>query len=491
MRFVRQMLDRGTHRAAPMSVGLPTSTPAFQLSAMYGVRPDIPGFHYHDKRARRDVYFPRAGDSALVEQQQAAGRIGIVDGGSTYGCVFTGGAADSVLSFAAMKRPSGAGLARVLSASVVLGWVVVKSVGVTVLEMSRAVARLVADPVGETRRGWYWLLVKIGLSVWLRQLFTLGVARDVYRGVPAIYVNYLDYDVLAHAYGPDHPRALRALGRIDRAIHQLWRVIRRVPEHRYDLYVLSDHGQARTIGYQTITGKAIERQLFDDVFDPGGQGRVGVATPWGRRVLAAIDVLRSQRSHGLFQRFLAYLERDFVARLGDLRETHERNGVRVVSAGPNAFVYFVDEPEPLTLERIEARYPAIAETLSRSAGIGLVLARSASGPVCAWRGKRYSLEDLGEGPFADRADLDVVRADLSALMAMPSAGDLVLYGTSAAEGDVSFITEPGAHAGPSTEEMQTFIVFPSRVTLSLPIDHPVQLYDHFVRYRARASGVAT
>ena len=30
-------------------------TPAFQMAVMYGVRPDIPGFHFHDKRRRADV----------------------------------------------------------------------------------------------------------------------------------------------------------------------------------------------------------------------------------------------------------------------------------------------------------------------------------------------------------------------------------------------------------------------------------------------------
>src|SRR6185295_10769543 len=50
MPFLRRLLARGGGHLHPMSVGLPTSTPAFQMSAMYGVAPDIPGFHYHDKR---------------------------------------------------------------------------------------------------------------------------------------------------------------------------------------------------------------------------------------------------------------------------------------------------------------------------------------------------------------------------------------------------------------------------------------------------------
>ena len=68
-------------------------------------------------------------------------------------------------------------------------------------------------------------------------------------------------------------------------------------------------------------------------------------------------------------------------------------------------------------------------------------------------------------------------------MTMPSAGDLVIYGTSAAEGHVSFIPENGSHAGPSADEMNTFIVHPAKVTLPAPIVHPTQLYDHFIRYQ--------
>src|SRR5574341_1882628 len=94
---------------------------------MYGVRPDIPGFHYHDKRRRDDVWFPRGGDAAWVEATQAAGRRGILRDGGAYGCVFTGGAASDLLTFATVKRPSGAGALRALSGVVVLAWVAAKS----------------------------------------------------------------------------------------------------------------------------------------------------------------------------------------------------------------------------------------------------------------------------------------------------------------------------------------------------------------------------
>jgi hypothetical protein len=77
---------------------------------------------------------------------------------------------------------------------------------------------------------------------------------------------------------------------------------------------------------------------------------------------------------------------------------------------------------------------------------------------------------------------------LADLMAMPSAGDLVLYGTDAPQGHVSFIPELGAHAGPSPEELHTFIVRPATVTLPVPLTHPIQLYDHFMGYQAGWTG---
>jgi hypothetical protein len=484
MPFVRRLLERRGYRAHPMSVGLPTSTPAFQMAAMYGVPPDIPGFHYHDKRRRTDVYFPRAGDAARVEATQAQGRLGIVTGGSVYGCAFSGGAANSFFSFAQLKRPSGAGLLRLASAFVVLGWVVVKSLVYSVLALGRALLAFVADPVGAPR-GWKLLVLKVGVSVWLRELFTLSASRDLYAGAPAVYVNYLDYDIFGHAWGPRHRRALGSLRAVDRSIHQLWRVARRVPEHGYDLYVLSDHGQAACTPYARVTeGRRIERLLFEDFLHPAGAHEVAPGRPAGRRLARGVEAIRRGRERGAIQRFINYLEFDLPWILGGVRQAREDGGVRVIAAGPNAFVYFLDDPGPLGIERIEERFPGLGEELSRSRGIGFVLARAAAGPVCFWRGKRYRLDELGEGPFAGRPDLDLVVAGVRDLMAMPSAGDLVLYGLEATAGHVSFIAEIGAHAGPTYDEMHTFIIAPPGVVLPEPITHPLQLYPHFVRYQA-------
>ena len=155
----------------------------------------------------------------------------------------------------------------------------------------------------------------------------------------------------------------------------------------------------------------------------------------------------------------------------------------MIVAGPNAFVYDVQAPQPLDPVALERRFGALAEELSRSRGVGFVLARSANGPVCFRHGKRWQLREGELGPFAGRADAQIVVQGIEDLMSMPSAGDLVIYGIDAPEGHVSYIPEHGGHAGPSPEELHTFIVHPGRVDVPRPVVHPTQLYDHFIRYQ--------
>src|SRR5687767_5516385 len=144
MPFLRRLLDRGEWRVRPMTVGMPTSTPAFQMATMYGVRPDIPGFHYYDRERRSDIHFPRRGHAAHVEDKHAAGRRGILRGGSAYGCVFTGGADNNLFTFSSLTRPSGRGLLAALSPFVVLVSVLLKNLARTIVELAKLLPRLLS-----------------------------------------------------------------------------------------------------------------------------------------------------------------------------------------------------------------------------------------------------------------------------------------------------------------------------------------------------------
>ena len=310
MPFLKRLLRRHRYRLEAMSVGLPTSTPAFQMAAMYGVRPDIPGFHYFDRQLQADIHFPRRGHAARVEAKHSAGRRGILQGGSAYGCVFTGGAENNLFTFASLTSPSGRGLLAALSPFVVLVWVCLKNLLRTVIELVKALHH-VARPAKD-RQGWRWFTMKIGIGIWMRGFFTMAVSRDLYAGVPAVYVNYIDYDEAAHNFGPRSRPALANLRRVDRAIRQLWRVIRRVPEHFYDLYILSDHGQTPCRSYGQLTGgQRFEQWIFNEFLD-GKQTTASGAHSQSGLVHGIRD--RRRGTTELFQHFLNYLDEDFMRR---------------------------------------------------------------------------------------------------------------------------------------------------------------------------------
>ncbi len=479
MPHLARMLRMGRLAMRPLSAGLPTSTPAFQASAMYGVMPDIPGFHYFDKREGRELHFPKGGVADLVEQRIAPGRRGILEGGACYGCVFTGGAEDALFTFARLMAPARVRLAwmRVPIMLAIAAWVVAKCLALSAVEILRFIGRLPTHRRRGWRKAFAWLGLRLAFSVWVRQFFTLAVCADVYRGTRAVYVNYLDYDVLAHAFGPQHRAALNALRRVDASIHQLARVVDRVPWLGYDLYVLSDHGQTRS----RMLGAVTEGEGLDAVV---------------REVLTGADASRVARADtGLdfadhlraYRRGTGRLTRRRRRPIATDEAPPPKDGIRVIAAGPNGFVYFVDSPDPLEAEELELRHPGAAARLSLHPAIGLVLVRSKAGPQCWYRGRRMALEPgtapRGPDPFAEREDRDLVLSGLRDLMAMPSAGDLVLYGNAASVGDVSFIAESGAHAGPSADEMQVFVLHPPSAPLpGAPLTHPIQLYPVFARY---------
>jgi hypothetical protein len=478
--FLKRLLKRDGYAMDPMSVGLPTSTPAFQMAAFYGVRPDIPGFHYYSREKQGDIHFPRSGHAAWVEKSLPTDRPGILQGGSAYGCCFTGGAVDNFFTFTSLTQPSGKGLASALSPFIVVAWVAGKSIALTAWELAKVVPRVLRHP-RRPRRGWRWLYVKIVMGIWVRNYFTMAVARDLYEGKPAIYVNYLGYDEMAHAEGPRSGRAMQALREVDRAIAALWAVMRRVPEHRYDAYVLADHGQSDCKPYQEVThGKRLERWIFDAFLHPEGAAAPEAPRVGLRRGIRA----RRAETPAMMQRFMNYTDEDYYRRADP--EAFEKGGVRAISAGPNAFLYAKDSREPLDEAALQRRFPGLARKLSASPGIGFVLARgqNGGGPVCYWRGNRCELADSQPGPFAERDDAALVLEGIGDLMRMPSAGDLVIYGNDTPDGTVSFIPERGAHAGPSAAEMQTFILRPRHVTLPADITHPTQLYAHFLRYHS-------
>jgi type I phosphodiesterase/nucleotide pyrophosphatase len=494
MPALARLIRDGVVALHPVPSGLPTSTPAFQAGLMYGGPVDVPGFEFVDKRTGTYRWFPRPWDAAAVEAAHARPGQGIVRGGRTYGCVFGGGADDTVLTFAHVLRSNPAywgrvGVRALIVPTGVLAWLVAKMSVASVGRLVRWLGGALRDfSLGRRIRSFRRMLTQLLIGGWLRELFTLGVTADLYAGVPALYVNFVEYDVAAHEVGPRHREAFRALRGIDRSIARFARVLRRIPEHHYDLFVLSDHGQIRSVPFHAVAGGVGVAEAIVGCFGPECGPRPAPEPPatdaaphramGPGRVAPALPLWPFTSR---WQRELACTE----------RPVRERNavwiaGLCIVPAGPNVNVYLTHTTRRVLAEEIEARYPGALDRLSRYPAIGFVLARDARGPVCYYRGEVFRIPPhpgTTGCPVFDRHDRDVVVRGLLDLLEMPSGGDVILYGHYTEAGCVNFLDERGSHAGPSEDELYAFMAAPPGLAFDFrAVRRARDLHALFARY---------
>ena len=94
-------------------------------------------------------------------------------------------------------------------------------------------------------RGWAFALERAALNGVVRDLNTTLVADAMLQAAAAaIYVDYVDYDAVAHHAGILQPESLDALAGIDAVLAQI-EAVAAVAPRKYHIVVLSDHGQSQ------------------------------------------------------------------------------------------------------------------------------------------------------------------------------------------------------------------------------------------------------
>ncbi len=497
---LRRALDRGELVLRSMqSAGAP-STPVFQAGLLYGGRGGVPGFAWFDRALGRTVRMDLADDVEAVERSFGPRAPLLADGGVSYGTIWPGGAAHAFFNVVRFIYGRGASgrvvqnawdrLLSTVAGAQIAGRVAARFVlelGVGLWDFVRWCRR-----IHTTRFEWRFLYMRLFVSVVMRDVSTQGAIVDILRGVPVIYVDYLGYDEYAHRRGPDSEMALYNLRGIDAAIGRIARALRAVPEHGYDLYVFSDHGQSATTPFEHVVGRDLHEFVLEHVSgDAAGSVESGLirelvslrATAiWSRTVPPPL--------RKILQRYVEWLRRRLQRRL----EQHGRaslSAIEVVTGGTIAHLYFRELESP-TVDEIAARWPALFRALVASPAVGILVGRSADGPVVIYRGARYRLDDrraLDELEPFRRLDYALLSRHLADAASSGRAGDLVLYSAFSEAGDVAYDFEFGSHGGIGPDELDQFVAHPARVAWTLP--HAVtaeELYRFFRRRYLTGTG---
>ncbi len=224
---------------------------------LHGNDTAVPGFRWYDRARGRVVAASRPADAAEVEKELSDGHGLLAYDGASVSNLFSGDAPTRLLTVSHAKLPgSDRGSASFASLRFGLLRSVALFIGQLVLEWYQARRQRIRDVVPRVDRGGAFLLLRGLTTVVLRDLNVAVVAEQLTRGAPVVYVDFVDYDEVAHHAGPSRPESMRTLENMDRVLGVLEQLAHEVGR-RYEIVVVSDHGQAQGSTYLQLTGRTL------------------------------------------------------------------------------------------------------------------------------------------------------------------------------------------------------------------------------------------
>lgn len=504
---LQRMLRRQQFRLVRWDPGLPCTTPAVQSALMFGNNDDVPGFRWYDRAARQSVVCTSPAAIHDLQERLAAGRIGILRGGSSYMNMFDGEASLSMFTLGAFNRSRFFQSVRGMGFLLLFVLNPFRSVKTLLLALweylTDLTQRTMASAKGTLRRPIVsaFPFLRVMANVVFREIQTFAVLVDVYRGVPAIYTTYYGYDELAHQYGPLSKPALRALHAIDTRIGQIDSFRRLGLGREYDLFILSDHGMTRSRPFDREFGQSLGETLsqlagsvaIDELRHNADESPAAIylqeeLQAIERNVRAPLSVI-TRRLRRMVQ------TRTDRAALGTLAPAADW---LVSNSGPLAHIYLNTQSAQMDLDGIMATQPGLVASLAAHPGIGLVIGRQQGRLVAVTRdgalsyapadgangreGASYTVE--GIDPLATCDQPKRVAAHLWRLAHMTSSGDLIVLGRYDPESDevLSFESQWACHGGLGGPQNVAFALLERHLDWELVSeDHANELYWHIVR----------
>ncbi len=462
----------GTHALHEWTPKLPATTPASQMGILHGVIEGIPAFRWYDRLNDKVMVANRPADAASIEAALTTGRGLLVDRGASISNLFTGDAPAAALTMS--RRSRGGETTRRAVAHFV-----VHPAGLT-RSLSRSISELVRDRFQARRavrrdvqprchRTWTTALLRCVTNGALRDINTVLVAQHMLQGTRSVYVDYVDYDEIAHHAGMLRPESLEALEAVDGVLRQL-EMVSSVSPRRYHFVVLSDHGQAQGATFADRYGEElavlVSRLARADVaasdHDVEGWGRTRVLVDelatgsgvGGRSMRSASDRMQRRDRN----------EPDTVGADTARHATAGEQSFHVFGSGNLGLIYVRGERQRLSRREIDSRYPALVSGLAGHPGVGFVivldevegpLALGGEGSVRLTDGHVEGVDPLL--PFGPRAHEFVLRVALRPEAPDIYVNSLVDAGT---EEVAAFEDLVGCHGGLGGWQDRAFVVVP-------------------------------
>jgi endonuclease/exonuclease/phosphatase family metal-dependent hydrolase len=447
MPFLKKLIEQEGYQLHTHFPGIPTSTPAIQGELFYGVKRVVPAFSFLDRKHQKIMRMFESDACAHVEKTLAQNDPGLLEGGSSYSNIFTGGAAESHFC------PGTIGWSGLLKLSnplflihliVFHGWSLVRIAGLLILEVLLAVFDSIRGAI-EKYDLWKeikFIPARVAICILLRELIVIGIKMDVARGLPIIHANFVGYDEQAHRRGPSSKFAHWTLKGIDDAFKRIAHAAQGSSQREYDVWFYSDHGQEDCIPYPRENGRPLEEAVLS-VFQQFGEFTGSLQNP-----KKGIQLHRSKWLGGSF------LER-LSGNLVEFKDPVEPSEISVAAMGPLGHIY--GPQEALLTNR-----DALARKLAEEANIPMVMIPTGDQRIRIWtpNGEFHipGDEEILLGPH--HPFLKETAEEWVDMCHHPDSGDFVISGWRLDGRPITFPIEHGTHGGMGSEETRGFALLP-------------------------------
>jgi hypothetical protein len=420
MPFTKSLMESEGYELHRYRCGLPSTTPFVQAGILYGDNSEIPSFRWWDREQQLLVQFGAGSTFKKVAHKYFQGCHPLTQGGAAIAACYPGGAAETFGIAYQDRRYSGQEEGSRSAWKVVLPylanplnlldllWHGLDSIAQTALAFGR-------DQLSGRIAAGTYAVTDVLEEMFVHHVTRHAVTRAMREGLSPIYAGFYAFDETGHAFGPDDPYSMRILRHVDNTI----RKIARTRNDRYELVVLSDHGQIDTIPFGRISEKA-----------------------FGELVAGWLPGYRVQEMKG---------------KAFGPDENQAIGQVNMTNSGALSHLYFAGRAKRFTYSDLNKQFPDLARNIAAIDAVALVMARDGETDVFLTGGQELRGEAI-KPVLAQYDDPDILLAQLSRLNSFAMSGDLVIFGAFKEGRQVNFENQAGGHGSIGGEQAHPFVL---------------------------------
>jgi putative membrane protein len=506
MPTLKRWLDEGSHRLMQWDPDLSSQTSASQAGILLGSNEGIPAFRWWDKPRKQLMVSSKMNTAHELELQLSNGNGLLANGGAGRWNAFSGNASDNIGVFSVFgdaSRGSDNTVLAFLFTPYLLSRILTLYVMDVFREWWQSWQQRRQDVRPRIDRPWKYAFVRSGTTTAMQEASRALLTADILRGVPEVYNTFFGYDEVAHHSGILSPDSLKVLRTLDDVIAHLERITHEAPRP-YFIFVLSDHGQSEGPTFVQKYGESLG-DVVKKLIDPHRPARLTEIAEddeaMGHVNAALTDVVQGDTpSARTMRRLLRRHTSDGKVTLEPGMDYVPQTSpgmtdVIVLASGNLGVISFPEWPELMTLEELNAAFPALVPGLVAHPGVSLALVTSAEyGPLAIGKQGIYYLETgrvEGQDPiarFGPHAARHLLREAKFA-----NVPDIVVIGEVNEEtGEVpAFEDKLGNHGGLGGWQREPFVMYPSEFTPPAEeIVGAAHLHDQLKRWMAESRAKA-